>query len=155
MNNKENKVRVAIYARSAIGSDVSINEQTYKLSEYIKSIPNSIEVAHYSDVCDSGLTIKNRNDFQKMMVDAEKGLFDMIVTRDMSRFGRGTHIIIQSIEKLRELGVVVCFVDDEIRTDCFNGEFALSMLKVFYEDEKYKRQRKVKITERKMNYDTR
>lgn len=144
MNNKENKVRVAIYARSANGGDISINEQIYQLSEYIKSIPNSIEVAHYADVCASGLTIKNRNDFQKMMVDAEKGLFDMIVTQDVSHFTRNALDTIHYVNELKQFGVAVHFVGNYIRTDDYDGEFRLTLLAGFCQDEKRKHSERVR-----------
>lgn len=36
-----------------------------------------------------------------MMADAEKGLFDMLVVKDISRFARNTVDLLQNIRKLK------------------------------------------------------
>lgn len=143
MNNKENSIRVAIYVSSASSNDISINEQIYELLEYIRGISNSVEVARYADVNASGLTVRGRTDFQKMMVDAEKGAFDMIVTRDISRFGRKALDGFYYVDKLKQFGVVH-LVRDNIRTDDIEGEFKLALLAGFCQDEKRKQSERVR-----------
>ena len=44
----------------------------------------------YADEGISGTKIKNRKEFLRMMSDAEKGMFDMVVVKDISRFARNT-----------------------------------------------------------------
>lgn len=50
----------------------------------------------YADEGLSGTKNKNRKQFLKMMTDAESGLFDMVVVKDISRFARNTAVTIQN-----------------------------------------------------------
>ena len=47
----------------------------------------------------------NRPEFQKMLVKARNGEIDLIVTKSISRYGRNTIVVLQTIRELRELGV--------------------------------------------------
>ena len=44
-----------------------------------------------------------------MMADAEHGLFDMVVVKDISRFARNTVDLLQNIRKLKALGIETQF----------------------------------------------
>lgn len=45
-----------------------------------------------------------------MLADAEKGLFDMDVVNDISRFARNTVDLLPSVCKLKTLGIEVQFL---------------------------------------------
>lgn len=56
----------------------------------------------------------------RMIKDAEKGHFDLIVTREVSRFARNTVDALQETRNLKRMGVEVYFTEDNIWT--FNDE---------------------------------
>ena len=64
----------------------------------------------YADEGISGTKIKNRKEFLRMMSDAEHGLFDMVVVKDISRFARNTVDLLQNVRKLKSLGIETQFV---------------------------------------------
>ena len=47
--------------------------------------------------------MKNSKEFLRMMWDAEKGMFDMVVVKDISRFARNTVDLLQNVRKLKAL----------------------------------------------------
>ena len=55
------------------------------------------------------MKIKNRKQFLQMMEDAERGLFDLVVVKDISRFARNTVDLLQNIRKLKSLGIETQF----------------------------------------------
>ena len=55
-----------------------------------------------------------------MLEDAKEGKFDLIVTREVSRFARNTVDALQETRKLKKIGVEVYFTEDNICT--FNDD---------------------------------
>ncbi len=64
----------------------------------------------YSDEGISGTKIKKRESFQKLMEDAKKGLFNIVIVKDISRFARNTVDFLQSIRQLKALGIETIFL---------------------------------------------
>ena len=62
----------------------------------------------------------------KMLSDAKRGKFDLIVTREVCRFARNTVDTLQLTRELRNFGVEVFFVSDNIWTMDGDGELRLS-----------------------------
>lgn len=59
-----------------------------------------------------------------MMTDAESGLFDMVVVKDISRFARNTVDLLQNIRKLKSLGIETQFLTANM-TSMGNSELYL------------------------------
>ncbi|MBE6141129.1 MAG: recombinase family protein, partial [Firmicutes bacterium] len=76
-----------------------------------------------------------RDNFMKMIEDARSGKFDLIVTKEISRFSRNT---LDSIKYTRELlfyGVAVLFVNDNINTAMPDSELRLTIMASMAQDE--------------------
>ena len=58
----------------------------------------------YADEGISGTKIKNRKEFLRMMADAEHGLFDMVVVKDISRFARNTVDLLAECPQTESVG---------------------------------------------------
>ena len=58
------------------------------LCTYIKNHPDlkDTEIIEYVDDGTSGTLFQKRTEFQRMMDDAEKGIFNCIVVKDLSRY---------------------------------------------------------------------
>ena len=83
-------MNIAAYCRVSTDKEDQLNSleaQKEFFSEYTKRTGDNL-VRLYADEGISGTKIKNRKEFLRMMSDAEHGLFDMVVVKDISRFAR-------------------------------------------------------------------
>ena len=83
---------------------------------YIKSQDNWIFINGYVDEGISGTSVKKRDNFLKMIGDAKDGMFDLILTKEISRFSRNTIDSIKYTQELLASGVGVFFLNDNINT---------------------------------------
>jgi len=74
----------------------------------------------------------------KMLSDAKRGKFDLIVTREVCRFARNTVDTLQLTRELRNFGVEVFFVSDNIWTMDGDGELRLSIMATMAQEESRK-----------------
>lgn len=101
-------------------------------------------VGLYADEGISGTKIKNRKQFLRMMADAEQGLFDMVVVKDISRFARNTVDLLQNIRRLRELGIETQFLTANM-TSMGNSEFVLTVFGALAQEESANTSKRVKF----------
>ena len=86
-------LRVTFYARVSTDQDAQLNSlenQVQYYTELIQGKPNWTFVPGYIDEGISGTSTRHRNDFNRMIRDAKAGLFDFIITKEISRFSRST-----------------------------------------------------------------
>ena len=105
-------MNIAAYCRVSTDKEDQLNSlETQKefFLEYTKRTGDNL-IKLYADEGISGTKIKNRKEFQRMLADAEKGLFDMVVVKDISRFARNTVDLLQSVRKLKALGIETQFL---------------------------------------------
>ena len=105
-------LRVTFYARVPTDQDEQMNSlenQVQYYTELIQSKPNWRFVPGYIDEGISGGTTKKRDDFNRMIRDAKAGMFDFIITKEISRFSRSTLDSIQYTQELLENNVGVLF----------------------------------------------
>lgn len=103
----------------------------------------------YADEGISGTKIKNRKEFLRMMSDAEHGLFDMVVVKDISRFARNTVDLLQNVRKLKSLGIETQFLTANM-TSMGNSEFVLTIFGALAQEESANTSKRVKFG-KKMN----
>ena len=105
-------MNIAAYCRVSTDKTDQLNSleaQKEFFSEYTKRTGDTL-VRLYADEGISGTKIKNRKEFLRMMSDAEHGLFDMVVVKDISRFARNTVDLLQNVRKLKALGIETQFL---------------------------------------------
>ena len=98
----------------------------------------------YVDEGITGTSAKKRKQFMKMISDAEKGRFDLILTREVSRFARNTVDTLQYTRGLKAKAVEVYFINDNIRTFDGDGELRLTIMATLAQDESRKTSIRVK-----------
>ena len=111
------KLRVTDYSRVStdhLEQQKSLKNQVEHFEEMIKSNENWTYIQGYVDNGISGTTDYKRNNFMKMIEDARNGKFDLIVTKEISRFSRNTLDSIKYTRELLSYGVAVLFVNDNI-----------------------------------------
>ena len=112
-------LRVTFYARVSTDQDEQINSlenQVQYYTELIQSKPNWRFVPGYVDEGISGGSTKKRDNFNRMIRDAKAGMFDFIITKEISRFSRSTLDSIKYTQELLDYNVGVFFQNDNINT---------------------------------------
>ncbi len=131
-------LRVTDYARVStdhLEQKKSLQNQTEHFEEYIKSNPNWTYIEGYVDDGITGTSTKKRENFLKMIDDAKNGLFDLIITKEISRFSRNTLDSIKYTRLLLSYGVAVLFVSDNINTALPDSELRLTIMASMAQDE--------------------
>ena len=131
-------LKVADYGRVSTDKDDQINSlenQVMYFENYIKSQTNWIFVNGYVDEGISGTSVNKRDNFLKMINDAKKGIFNLILTKEISRFSRNTVDSIQYTQELLSYGVGVYFLNDNINTFDSDSELRLTIMSSIAQDE--------------------
>lgn len=139
-------MNIAAYCRVSTDKEDQLNSleaQKAFFSEYTKRTGDNL-VRLYADEGISGTKIKNRREFLRMMSDAEHGLFDMVVVKDISRFARNTVDLLQNIRKLKSLGIETQFLTANM-TSMGNSEFVLTIFGALAQEESANTSKRVKF----------
>ena len=136
-----------MYARVSTEHEAQINALENQLEWY------KIECSRHSDweivevYVDQGITgtqAQKRPEFLRMMEDAQKGKFDLIITREVSRFARNTVDTLSYTRELKARGVDVFFINDGINTATNDAELRLTIMSSMAQDESRKISERVK-----------
>lgn len=117
---ESDNLRVCAYCR--ISTDKkdqknSLESQTRFFERYIRDNPKWNLVKVFADEGISGTSLKKRVEFKKMIDLAMRKEVQLILVKDVSRWSRNTEDSLSLVRQLRERGVFVCFINDEINTE--------------------------------------
>ena len=135
---QELKLKVCFYARVSTDKDEqlhSLSAQVSFFNDYISKVPNWHFIGSYIDEGISGTQVKKREEFLRMIEDAKKHKFDLILTKEISRFSRSTLDSIKYTQELLQNGVGVYFLNDNINTILPDSELRLTMMSSIAQDE--------------------
>lgn len=147
------ELNVGYYARVSTDKDDQLNSlenQSNYFKEMIFENKKWNLVGEYIDEGISGTSVKNRDNFLKMIEDSKKGMLDLIVTKEISRFSRNVVDSIKYTEELLNNGTVVFFLSDNINTIYPDSEFRLALMSSLAQDEVRKLSERVKFGIRRM-----
>ncbi len=116
----------------------ALENQMQWYDDQLKYHSNWELVGRYIDQGITGTQAKKRPSFLKMMDDARAGKFDLIVTREVCRFARNTVDTLVATRELKNIGVEVFFVEDNIWTMDGDGELRLTIMATLAQDESRK-----------------
>lgn len=139
-------MKIAAYCRVSTDKADQLNSleaQKEFFSEYTQRT-GDVLIKLYADEGISGTKIKNRKEFLRMMSDAEKGMFDMVVVKDISRFARNTVDLLQNVRKLKALGIETQFLTANM-TSMGNSEFVLTIFGALAQEESANTSKRVKF----------
>ena len=139
-------MNIAAYCRVSTEKEDQLNSleaQKSFFKEYTERSGDKL-VRLYADEGLSGTKIKNRKQFLKMMTDAENGLFDRLVVKDISRFARNTVDLLQNIRRLKSLGIETQFLTANM-TSMGNSEFVLTVFGALAQEESANTSKRVKF----------
>jgi len=141
------KLRVCAYARVSTEQEEQVNSyesQVRYFTAYIRQHQGWQFCGVYADRGLSGTSMAKRAGFNQMIQDAFDGRFDLILTKEVSRFARNTVDTLSVTRALKQHGVSVFFVSDNINTADNDGELRLSIMATIAQDESRKISERVK-----------
>lgn len=141
-------LRVTFYARVSSESDEQLNSLGNQVSYYEEFIRKNSAWEYVPGYVDEGLsaaTTKKREDFHRMVEDGKAGLFDLIITKEITRFARNTLDSILYTRELLGAGVGVFFQNDNINTFDEDSELRLTIMSGIAQDELRKLSSRVKF----------
>ena len=142
-------MNIAAYCRVSTDKEDQLNSleaQKGFFAQYTQRTGDTL-VCLYADEGISGTKTKNRKEFLRMIADAEKGLFQMVVVKDISRFARNTVDLLQNIRKLKALGIETQFLTANM-TSMGNSEFVLTIFGALAQEESANTSKRVKFGKR-------
>ena len=134
----DTELAVAYYARVSTEKDEQINSlgnQKRYFEDYIAANPHWTFAGGYVDEGISGTSVEGREQFLQMIEDAKCGRFDLIVTKEISRFARNTLDSLRYTRELLRCGVGVYFQNDNINTFDKDAELRLTIMSSIAQDE--------------------
>ena len=150
--NQERKIqrtkrKVAAYCRVSTDNEDQANsfesQQRY-FRQYIERNPDWELYEVFADEGISGTNTKKRKEFNRMIACAKNGDFDLIVTKEISRFARNTLDSIFYTRDLKKHGVGVIFMNDNINTLDGDAELRLAIMSSIAQEESRKTSERVK-----------
>ena len=147
MFDRNRQRRVSIYGRVSTEHEAQLSALENQMQWYddqAKYHPNWTVVEKYIDEGITGTQAKKRPAFLRMLEDARSGKFDLIVTREVCRFARNVVDTLVVTRELKNIGVEVFFIEDNIWTMDGDGELRLSLMATLAQEESRKTSERVK-----------
>lgn len=140
-------IYVAAYCRVSTEREDQANsfesQQRY-FREYISRTDGWQLYKVYAEEGLSGTSTKKRKAFNRMIDEAREGKFQMILTKEISRFARNTLDSIYYTRELKRYGVGVFFLNDNINTLDPDAELRLTILSSIAQEESRRTSERVK-----------
>lgn len=131
-------LKVTFYSRVSTEHQEQKNSLKNQTDFFIKMITenrNWTYIDGYIDEGISGTSDLKRINFMKMIEDAKNNKFDLIITKEISRFSRNTLDSIKYSRELLSYGVAILFINDNINTILPDSELRLTIMASLAQDE--------------------
>lgn len=141
-------LRVTFYGRVSTDEDRQLDSLSHQSSYFeskIKECPKWEYVPGYIDEGITGTRADKRPQFMRMVCDAKAGLFDLILTKEVSRFARDIVDCVQTVRDLLKYEVGVLIEDINLNTMENDAEFRLSIMAIVAQEESRKTSERVKF----------
>lgn len=123
-------LRVAAYCRVSTKQEEQLNSYENQVEHYTERINSengwTLE-GIYADKGISGTSVKNRDEFNRMIRRCKQGKIDMIITKSIARFARNTVDCLKYVRLLNDLGVDVYFEEQGIHSNQPGAEFYITI----------------------------
>lgn len=121
----------------------SLTNQVSALTRLTVTTPNWLLVDTYIDVA-SGKSGSKRKEFNRMLEDCHAKNVEIVITKNISRFGRDTVEVLESLNKLKEHGVRVIFEQEGLDTSDTDSELMISIIESIAQAENESRSENIK-----------
>lgn len=121
----------------------SLESQKQFFQRYFNLHTNWMNVGIFSDKGLSGTSLEKRDDFNRMLFEARRGNIDIILTKEVSRFSRNVQDLLNIVEELRNKGIYIWFLSDDINTESRDYRERLTQIATNAEQESLRTSRRV------------
>ncbi len=146
------KTRVAAYCRVSTNSADQMNSYANQIKSYTQKInknPDWELVDIFADEGLSGTSMEKRDEMIRMLDMCKHGLIDLILCKSISRFGRNTKEVVDTVRDLKVNDIAVQFEKEGIYTLNLGDEMLLSTFAAIAEEESVSISQNVRFTIKK------
>lgn len=142
-------MNIAAYCRVSTDKEDQLNSlETQKeyFMEYAQKHEHTL-VEIYADEGITGTSTKKRKEFLRMMEDAKRHKFEMLVVKDVSRLARNTVDFLESVRTLKNLGIATYFItlDKLISPQNKESELTITIIAATAQEESGNTSKRVKF----------
>lgn len=145
-NPPKREKRVGIYCRVSTNSTEQIQSlvaQVSHLTRLTATVPQWLLADVYMDIATSK-TGSSRKEFNRMLEDCKSHKLEIVITKDVSRFGRDTVEVLDAFNQLKVLGVRVIFEGNSLDTTNTNSDLMVSVIESIAQAENESRSENIK-----------
>lgn len=126
------KKRIAGYLRISVDTELdrdntSIENQREIIKNYVERTFPDAELDFYEDRDRSGYTFEQRENYQLMRPKLMKGYYNILIIKDFSRFSRRNGRGLVELEELRDAGVRIISIGDNIDYPTYDDWIQIQM----------------------------
>lgn len=145
-NPPKREKRVGIYCRVSTNSMEQLQSLTAQVSHLTRltaTVPQWLLSDVYMDIATSK-TGSSRKEFNRMLEDCKSHKLEIVITKDVSRFGRDTVEVLDAFNQLKVLGVRVIFEGNSLDTANTNSDLMVSVIESIAQAENESRSENIK-----------
>lgn len=145
-NPPKREKRVGIYCRVSTNSMEqlqSLTAQVSHLTRLIATVPQWLLSDVYMDIATSK-TGSSRKEFNRMVEDCKSHKLEIVITKDVSRFGRDTVEVLDAFNQLKALGVRVIFEGNSLDTANTDSDLMVAVIESIAQAENESRSENIK-----------
>ena len=138
-------MKIAAYCRVSTNKDEQLDSLAHQkefFSEYAAKNGHHL-YRLYADEGITGTSLKKRDEFNRLMMDARRGLFQSVVVKDISRLARNTVDFLISIRELKSMGINTIFLTANMDS-MGDSEFILTLFGAMAQEESNNLSKRVK-----------
>ena len=129
-NSAKREKRVGIYCRVSTNSTEQLQSLVAQVSHLTKltaTIPQWLLSDVYMDIATSK-TGSSRKEFNRMLADCKSHKLEIVITKDVSRFGRDTVEVLDAFNQLKALNVRVIFEGNSLDTAHTDSDLMVAVM---------------------------
>lgn len=145
-NPSKREKRVGIYCRVSTNSMEQLQSLTAQVSHLTRltaTVPQWLLSDVYMDIATSK-TGSSRKEFNRMLEDCKSHKLEIVITKDVSRFGRDTVEVLDAFNKLKALGIRVIFEGNSLDTANTSSDLMVAVMESIAQAENESRSENIK-----------
>lgn len=145
-NPPKREKRVGIYCRVSTNSTEQLQSlvaQVSHLTRLTATVPQWLLSDVYMDIATSK-TGSSRKEFNRMLEDCKSHKLEIVITKDVSRFGRDTVEVLDAFNQLKALGVRVIFEGNSLDTANTSSDLMVAVIESIAQAENESRSENIK-----------
>lgn len=145
-NPPKREKRVGIYCRVSTNSMEQLKSLTAQVSHLTRltaAVPQWLLSDVYMDIATSK-TGSSRKEFNRMLEDCKSHKLEIVITKDVSRFGRDTVEVLDAFNQLKALGIRVIFEGNSLDTANTDSDLMVAVMESIAQTENESRSENIK-----------